>query len=91
MWIKDMFWQLADETIPSTAADLFELAKQVRSKDDWHNVVLAANRLGRETWEMYCFTHGLPTVHVGSWLPNSDIPQCGNHSCRDLDAIWNEM
>ena len=40
---------------------------------------------------MYCFTHGLPTVHVGSWLPGSDIPQCGNHSCRDLDAIWNEM
>ena len=48
--IKNMFWQLDDETMPSEKMDLHELIHQVRSKDEWHNAVLSANRLGTELW-----------------------------------------
>ena len=67
--IRDMFWHLDDETIPAHPTQLFELTEQVRSTDAWLVAVLAANRVGEESWEMYCFTHGFPTRHVGSWIP----------------------
>ena len=67
--IRDMFWYLDDETIPADPTQLFELTEQVRSNDAWLVAVLTADRVGMESWEMYCFTHGLPTCHVGSWLP----------------------
>ena len=76
-----MFWQLDDETIPGRPADLFELTEQVRCKDEWLMAVLNANRQGAETWEMYCFTHGLPTLHVGSWMPQEDQPRCSDARC----------
>ena len=37
---------------------------------------------------MYCFTHGLPTIHTGSWDPNTKEPECGVNACRDLPAKW---
>ena len=46
--------------------------------------VLEADRRGAETWEMYCFQHGLPTAHVGSWLPSTGRPACGNRRCATL-------
>ena len=66
--ILNMFWKLqGSDAIPSQTRFLFELKKQVRSRDRWLNHVLASNREGQETWEIYCFSHGLPTRHVGSW------------------------
>ena len=79
--IRDMFWRL-DETIPGDATQLFELTQQVRSHDEWLIAVLTADREGQETWEMYCFTHGLPTRHVGSWLPAGNGSQVRAGSCR---------
>ena len=61
----------------------------MRSKDAWLNAVLNANRYGEETWEMYCFQHGLPTRNPGSWLPGPDKPACGNAQCARLAAeVW---
>ena len=87
-----MFWQRSNETILSRTELLFELREQVRSKDRWHMAVLGANRTGQETWEMYCFTHGLPTEHVGSWCPLTGEITCGNVECRKVqDERWPEM
>ena len=87
-----MFWQIDEETIPSSPADLFELQEQVRCEDEWLMAVLDANRQGAETWEMYCFTHGLPTLHVGSWLPAENMLRCGQTFCEELQSThWPEM
>ena len=40
--------------------------------------------MGNEPWEVYCFTHGLPTRHVGSWLPDNELPVCGQLACQAL-------
>ena len=37
---------------------------------------------------MYCFTHGLPTKNVGTWLPSKASPTCGNEGCETLHAEW---
>jgi hypothetical protein len=90
--IRDMFWQFGAETIPSRRDLLFELVQQVRSKDKWLNCVLASNRIGEESWEMYCFTHGLPTEHVGSWLPNEEDLPCGSADCAKLQTtLWRQL
>ena len=83
--ILNMFWQMEDvKGIPSRPELLFELTEQLRSKDSWLNYVLSCDRLGSEPWEVYCFTHGLPTRHVGSWLPGRDVPLCGNIACQKV-------
>ena len=91
--ILNMFWNLdTEEPIPSNPQHLYELTEQVRSKDLWLNYVLDCDRVGAEPWEVYCFTHGLPTRHVGSWLPNLAVPQCGQESCQSLQAVvWPKM
>ena len=43
-----------------------------------------ADRHGQESWEMYCFTHGVPTRNVGSWLPGQEKLACGNKRCAQL-------
>ena len=43
-----------------------ELTVSHRQKDKWLQAVLAEHRQGAETWETYCFVHGLPTLHTGS-------------------------
>ena len=100
-----MFWHFDDETIPAQPTQLFELTEQVRSTDAWLVAVLTANRIGEESWEMYCFTHGFPTRHVGSWIPemSSHIAAgstaagqghlaCQNADCQRLqDIIWPDM
>ena len=91
--IINMFWNIDDaEPIPSSPKRLYALTEQVRSKDAWLNSVLACDRLGDESWEIYCFTHGLPTRHVGSWLPDNALPQCGEEGCQALQALrWPRM
>ena len=83
-----MFWCRGDDSIQKT----FELTAPFRSKDMWLNEVLAADRYGRETWEMYCFIHGLPTRNTGSWLPSANGPTCGVARCRQLSSeMWGTM
>ena len=53
------------------------------------NYVLNCDRGGAESWETYCFTHGMPTRHVGSWLPDRARPSCGSDACQNLqDTVW---
>ena len=70
----------------------FLLTEPMRTKDPWLKAVLEADRNGNESWEMYCFTHGYPTRHTGSWLPGSKLPACGQSECARLaEEVWPEM
>ena len=41
---------------------------------------------------MYCFTHGLPTLNAGSWMPTTNQVSCGRQRCQTLAAgLWQEM
>ena len=71
--ILSMFWDMHDPRKPDTLSKLFEVTTNKRNDgDDWLDAVFSAHRQGNETWEMYCFNHGLPTRNPGSWLPNAD-------------------
>ena len=85
--IFKMFWQQKDDSILKT----FELTQSKRTKDEWLKAVLRADRLGAETWEMYCFIHGLPTRNPGSWNPSTDQVDCGNARCQTLAAEWETL
>ena len=76
-----MFWNPGDV---DAITDTFVLDKPMRTDDPWLQAVLEADRHGCETWEMYCFTHGLPTRNVGSWLPGQEGPSCLNERCARL-------
>ena len=84
------FWDMHDPKKPDTIQQLYELTVSQRSAgDQWLNAVLSAARDGAETWEMYCFIHGLPTRNPGSWLPCIDDPvkgklTCGSPACARL-------
>ena len=70
----------------------FVLDKPMRTKDLWLQAVLDADRYGRETWEMYCFAHGLPTRNPGTWMPQTDAVACGQERCKTLaSGAWSEM
>ena len=83
-----MFWAAEQESIQQTHV----LTKSMRDKDDvWQQAVLAADRTGSETLELYFFSHGLPTRHTGhtgSWLPSTGKPTCGNKGCEKLPKLW---
>ena len=83
--IAKMFW-MAKEPIQK----LFLLTKSLRTTDEWLKALLDSDRYGKESWEMYCFAHGLPTRNVGSWLPNKTEPVCGNVNCAQLKDIWQQ-
>ena len=64
----------------------------MRCLDPWLSHMLREDRQGRESWEVYCFTHDLPTRNVGSWLPDTTQPTCGNTRCSRLASVeWPEM
>ena len=68
------------------------LTKPMRTKDKWLQTTLDASRDGRESWEMYCFTHGFPTRNPGTWFPGAAAPECGNPTCAKLATeIWPQM
>ena len=83
------FWERDENCIKH----LFELVQPQRQKDKWFMHVLTQHRYGREDWETYCFMHGLPTAHTGSWMPEpQDSPECGNTACSELaKTIWPKM
>ena len=85
--ILQMFWQKRRNAFTET----FVLKKAMRTKDPWMQEVLHAQRHGKETWEMYCFIHGLPTLHTGSWSPSARKPLCGNSVCVELPHKWRSM
>ena len=72
---------------------LFELTHAYRfDKDPWLEQILTQHRHGKETWETYCFMHGLPTRNTGSWLEKHGGPTCNNPDCAELAAtIWPQM
>ena len=87
--IFSMFWDSGRHK--DAIQELHELNVCKRNDgDDWLQEVLQANRYGRESWEMYCFQHGLPTRNPGSWLPSSGIT-CGNQSCQHLREQWDML
>jgi hypothetical protein len=59
--------------------------------DPWLQAVLQADRHGVESWEMYCFTHGLPTRNPGSWQPNTNRLTCGNAKCQAQCSASSEI
>jgi hypothetical protein len=64
---------------------VLHLSVNMRSgKDKWFSAVLDACRLGALDMEDYCFLHGQPTRHCGSWvsLPEAPYSLCGNDSCK---------
>mgnify|MGYP006243723367 CR=1 FL=1 len=79
-----MFWTSG----PDSVQDLFELTKENRQKDPWLSCFLKGARHGNQQHELYCFMHGLPTKHAGSWLPTTGKVLCGNQDCMDLAAKW---
>ena len=90
--ILGMFWGLGSGSkIPTSPKYLLELIQQVRSKDVWLNYVLNCDRAGEEPWEVYCFSHGLPTRNCVSWNPLTDEPTCGTSACRDLRGKWQNL
>ena len=84
--IAKMFWQIEDG--PQA---VFELTVNQRAKDKWLQAQLEADRYGNETWEMYCFIHGLPTRNPGSWLPGENRCTCGNARCAQLAEEWQSL
>ena len=94
--ILSMFWDMHDPKKPDTITKLYELSVNQRNDGDaWLNAVLSADREGQESWEMYCFIHGLPTRNPGTWLPTHDAAKanltCGNAACRTLKVYWDQL
>ena len=81
-----MFWRREEDSIQQT----FELTESKRTTDAWLKAVLKADRIGAETWEMYCFIHGLPTRHQSSRDPNTNEVTCGQKRCEGLSKIWED-
>ena len=84
-YVKE-FWKRGEDSIQST----FELTESKRTKDKWLQAVLQADRMGEETYEMYCFTHGVATKIPGSGSPKSNTVDCGQESCMLLARKWEE-
>ena len=84
--ILKMFWKPHDkDSIQKT----FLLTESMRSEDKWLIALLDADRYGQESWEMYCFVHGIPTRNPGSWLPGEKQLACQNAHCQTLaDDVW---
>ena len=82
-----MFWECHTKQ-KDRIHKLFELTEAKRCKDRWHLAILHADRSGAESWEMYCFVHGLPTQNPGTWMPDLDAPTCGDSVCKTLGERW---
>ena len=86
--ILQMFWKRGEDSI----GQLLELKEAMRTKDTWLQEQLTQDRHGEESWEVYCFVHGLPTRNVGSWCPSTNAPTCGRPLCATLAShVWPEL
>ena len=87
-----MLWDWNKPGFSNGIQRLFELTVPKRStSDQWLQMVLEQSRNGCQSWEVYCFVHGLPTRNPGSWLPNMNQPACGDALCFTLEARWEMM
>ena len=77
------FWRVTDDSVQGT----HELMQPNRTKDLWLLEVLRQEREGKESWEVYCFTHGLPTKNVGSWMPSRGDTKVDQHSAADAQPV----
>ena len=77
-----LFWTHGEDGMQR----LFELTKEHRCVDPWLSHVLLQARHGRLSQEVWCFLHSYPTLHAGSWCPNSG--QCDCKGCNGLAAAW---
>jgi len=84
-----MFWDSKKTGYHDGIQRLFELTVPKRNTtDQWLQMVLEESRNGCQSWEVYCFVHGLPTRNPGSWLPNVAEPLCGDVLCSTLRERW---
>ena len=60
----------------------------MRCEDPWLSHILRSARHGRLDHESYCFLHGLPTLHPGSWDPATSTVSCAQSACDRLEAEW---
>ena len=67
---------------------LFELTTEQRCSDPWLSHVLQRARHGNMSHEVWCYLHGFPTIHPGSWDFATNTVQCGNAHCQALAAEW---
>jgi len=84
--ILSMFWTKG----PNAVTKIFELTQERRCKDAWLSYFLKGARHGTLDHEIYCFTHGLPTLHAGSWMPTTADVLCGLDACRQLPNVWDQ-
>ena len=78
------FWRNTKDGIQGT----HELVHSNRTSDLWLREVLEQDRQGCESWEVYCFTHGLPTKNAGTRLPSRASPTCDSAQCASLATEW---
>jgi len=84
-----MLWEWNKPGFSNGIQRLFELTEPKRSSTDkWLQLVLGQSRDGCQSWEVYCFVHGLPTRNPGSCLPGVDQPTCGDTLCSTLRERW---
>ena len=67
-----------------------ELTVERRRKDAWLSHVLHGARHGCLDEESFCFLHGYPTKHPGSWDPTQQRVTCGNDGCKHLPTSWTQ-
>ena len=80
----EMFWTKE----PNSVQELLELTQEHRCKDRWLSALLYRARHGNMDHKLYCFMHGLPTKHTGSWIPDINNVLCGQKNCRELPGTW---
>ena len=78
-----MFWTKDEDSLNSFC----ELTKERRCKDVWLSHVLKGARHGNLHDASYCFLHGFPTKHPGSWDPIQLRVACGEKTCAELTAL----
>ena len=82
--MSSMFWTREMDSINR----FLELTVERRCKDPWLSHVLQGARHGNLDDESYCFLHGLPTRHTGSWDPRLAKTMCGSERCAILPTLW---
>ena len=82
--VLQTFWTKGRDSINC----FLELSQERRCKDPWLSYVLKGARHGTQEHEVYCFTHGLPTKHPGSYLPWNGELLCKNTQCVALTQKW---
>ena len=80
------FWTREQDSIQT----FLQLTEEIRCKDPWLSYFLKRARHGNMEHELYCFMHGLPTRHCGSWMPDTGLTACKQSSCADLTSVWTQ-